>query len=243
MSEIYGNCHLCGKHSLLTKEHVPPQSAFNNNSGFLLKFSHWYGNSSEPKKHFQGGYSKYTLCSKCNNNTGSWYGSDFVDFCVKGDAILGKGYSGLLSLCFEIYPLRVIKQIVTMFFSVNGPNFRVKNPELVSFVLGKENKYLSPYNRIYCYFFTGNISKWMGSQGIANVFSGKIKIVSEIDLWPFGYVLVNSNTEDLCDITFFSRYNYDEKVIVFLDLPVKETNTAYPMDYRRKDKIKKGNGD
>lgn len=79
-----GICHLCGKYTKLTKEHVPPKSAFNK--GKVLNVT---GNeliNAMQNKNFKGkftqnGTSVYSLCQSCNNNAGAWYVNDYTDFC------------------------------------------------------------------------------------------------------------------------------------------------------------------
>ncbi len=231
-------CHICGKGTKLTREHVPPQSAFNDNPMVLQNIKD-YLYKKAGKTQLKDGFCVYTLCNECNNNTGRWYGKAFAEFCRKGMDVMDMEYRGKLSLCFEIYPLRVLKQVIAMFFSVNSPTFRNNNDELVKFILSREKKYLSSKYRIYMYFFAGNIAKWMGTQYKANLLSGKMIGISEIDYPPFGYVLTKDYVDSLFDITFFSRYDYYEKRVVEINLPICETNTPYPLDYRTKEEIEK----
>jgi 5-methylcytosine-specific restriction endonuclease McrA len=80
-----GACHLCGTFGPLTFEHIPPSSAFNNRrlleadihklmrSDLLEDLRNPKGNIS------QRGSGKHTLCVRCNNDTGGWYGGAYVD--------------------------------------------------------------------------------------------------------------------------------------------------------------------
>jgi hypothetical protein len=55
----------------------------------------------------------YTLCERCNNQTGSWHGPKYADWAYQGMQIVGatKGAPTLI-YNFRIFPLRVIKQVV-----------------------------------------------------------------------------------------------------------------------------------
>ena len=124
---IMGLCRICGTVGPLSKEHVPPQAAFNDCRYVEAKFETIIelGPDAEVKgKIKQGGVSMYTLCAPCNNNTGKWYGNAFVKWCYQGMEILirSNGKPSLVYL-YHSFPLRIFKQIVTMFFSVNGSNF------------------------------------------------------------------------------------------------------------------------
>jgi hypothetical protein len=135
MSDLpIGMCNLCGETKELTYEHVPPKGAFNKYKFIIVSpDEYWDGlqNGHEiDRQPTQGGHGVYSLCEQCNNDTGSWYGRAFIDWCKMGldfyDKSDGKG-----SDCYftNIRPLRIIKQITTMFLALhwNQPIFRELN--------------------------------------------------------------------------------------------------------------------
>src|SRR5216684_6998566 len=86
-----GVCHICGNYGPLSFEHIPPRAAFNNRSVIKVKFEEALelgpdGVAKGPIQ--QQGAGQYTLCRKCNNDTGAWYGKSFVDWCYQGMDIL-----------------------------------------------------------------------------------------------------------------------------------------------------------
>jgi hypothetical protein len=157
----------------------------------------------------------------------------------------GHNHKPTLYYPYHIYPLSVIKQIATMFMSVNGPDFHKRHSALVKFILNREAHYLPPEYKFFAYF---NIE---GRQRRANVAgrlkvdkrtlaSGKPIILSEINHPPFGYVLtLNSAPPDgrLHDITFFAYYFYNEIADIQLRLTVLPTHLGFPGDYRTKEEI------
>jgi hypothetical protein len=244
-----GTCHICGVNCKLSYEHIPPQSAFNDRKVIKLSGKELIGLDPDdycPKGQIQqGGAGDYTLCSGCNNKTGDWYGRDFVDWCYQGKEYLlkTKGKPTLYYM-YYLFPLRIIKEIVTMFFSVNTPDFQQENPDLVGFVLNKERKYLPPKYRIYVYYNISNRYRYVGVSTRLNIVSSKHCVFSEINFPPFGYVLtLDSGPPDdrLCEISYFSRYyDYGEFKVMNLRMPVLSTCSAYPGDYRAKAEIIKG---
>lgn len=79
----YGRCRICERFRRLTKEHVPPESAFNDKS-YLVFYTdqvnqteklHWKVRDVDSK-----GIYLFTLCEECNMNTGRFYGTQYVDF-------------------------------------------------------------------------------------------------------------------------------------------------------------------
>lgn len=243
----FGTCHICGINGQLTFEHIPPQSAFNDRPIFWNTLDEVLGKGfDQPRKKGksqQRGAGGYTLCKQCNNDTGAMYGRAYVDWCYQS-FLLYKASEGHLSLQypFYIYPLKVIKQIICMFFSVNSLDFRKKQPYLVKFVLNPELSYLPPEIKVYTYVMTGTTSRQSGISGILSVNNGSNNpiLLSEIAFPPLGYVLtIDSKPPDkrLFDITHFSRYAYNEWLPVFLKLPVLPVHLYFPGDYRTKEEI------
>lgn len=151
-----GVCRICGLDGPLSFEHIPPRAAFNERPVIVLKFEDTLklGPNMVGKGPIQQrGMGYYTLCEKCNNNTGRWYGNQFVDWCYQGMEMLmrTKGKPSLIYLNY-LYPLPILKQIITMLFSVNHDTFRIHNEELVRFILNREEKYLSPKYRFFIYY-------------------------------------------------------------------------------------------
>jgi hypothetical protein len=133
MSKQTGICALCGKECDLTFEHIPPRSAFNSQpakmySGEKILFDQdrlpWdvQGLKYVPR---QKGSGRYSLCEECNNNTGAWYGNTYRDFAyVIAEALAQRTKEDIKGITVEgIYGARLIKQIISMFCSVNNLEF------------------------------------------------------------------------------------------------------------------------
>jgi len=242
--ERRGKCHICGRIGPLSFEHIPPRKAFNERPVIKAQFEELVGlGPDEPIRGptQQRGMGEYTLCPRCNNDTGSWYAKDFVDWCYQGFEILlrSKGNPSLVYLNYLI-PLRILKQIITMFFSVNGPDFCDANPELVKFVLNRDKKYLSPKYRFFVYY---NISSRLRCSGVSarvDINTQNMCVFSEVNYFPYGYVMTfDSSPPDprLFEITHFSTYSYNEFKVMTIKLPVLPTHLWFPGDYRTKEQI------
>jgi len=253
---IKDRCHICGKIGPLTYEHVPPRKAFNSNKAFIqmgkeiLKQDALGFPWELPKlkgRQLQRGIGDYTLCGKCNNDTGANYGNAFVDFIYKGyRETHNKKYinnSRVTITLDKIYPLRIIKQIMSMFFSINNPNLSNAHEELREFVLSKEKREISEKDfGFYLYILRGIILKRLGIIVIGNIGERPFcpRIVSELSTPPFGLVLEfkPKDKKDFCDITFFANeFDYDQKATIKLTVPVYESNLWFPLDYRSKKQI------
>jgi len=240
MTQLEGPCHICGKIGTLSFEHVPPKKAFNS---YRVIKGNWQDEITlGPDAKIKGpieqkGAGFYTLCERCNNITGHWYGHRFVDWCYLAMELLGKT-DGQPSHTYlsEIYPLAIIKQIITMIFSVNRHNFRDMHPERVHFVLNRDEQYLSPRYKVYVYYNLKGRLRYSGTAGLFDIRTGKVYVFSEITFPPFGYVMtIESDPPDprLANITHFARYGYNEIGEMSTNIPVLETHLAtLPGDYR-----------
>jgi len=239
-----GQCCICGAIGELSYEHIPPKAAFNNSPVIYMEGEDAikYGPNDIIKgKVLQRGYGKYSLCYKCNNNTGAWYASHFVKWCHWGmDVLIRSSGKPTLIYTSNIIPLRVIKQIIAIFFSVNGNQFGPANTELVEFVLNRERKYLSSKYKIFCYYNWEGGYRSTGLSVIGNTAGRKPIVLSEFSFAPYGYVLcLDSIPPDnrLFEITHFSRYGYNELASIALEMKVLPTFLALPGDYRTKEEI------
>lgn len=225
-------------------EHTPPRKAFNDRPVIRAEFKEMVGLGPDEEmrgKSQQRGAGDYTLCPRCNNDTGSWYGKNFVDWCYQGYEILSRtnGQPTLIYLSY-LFPLRIMKQILVMFFSINGPDFSAANPELVKFVLNRDYRYLSPKYRLFVYYNTGNRLRSSGVSAMVDFNTHKICVLSEMNYFPYGYVFTfDSSPPDrrLVEITHFSKYGYKEFKILEMRLPVLPTHLFFPGDYRTKEQI------
>jgi hypothetical protein len=234
-----GTCHICGQFGPLTFEHSPPAAAYNDHPVVLAKLDEW--ESGYGSEYLREGRGAYVLCGRCNNDTGGAYGGAFVDWCRQGFERLHQTVGkGSLNYHGEVYPLRVIKQIVTIFFATTGERFAVQHPELVKFVLDKDATGLSAKYDFRVFWFGGGNLRQTGITGVLNTETGGINIVAEFVHPPFGYVMSLSGA--MSDrrpeqIGEFANYRYDEKITLNRRLPVLETNWMMPGDYRTLDEI------
>lgn len=239
-----GRCHICGERKPLTKEHIPPKSAFNKGKVVeLLSNSRIIAVPEEGESYRvqQGGHYRFTLCSECNSKTGSWYGTSFGNWCIHGMDVLrrSEGRPALIH-CYRSFPSQIVKQLMSLFLSVNRIEFRDAHPELVRFVLDKWSIGIPSTFHLYTYYNLSSILRFIPFIGYTDVSRMKEFIFSEISYPPYGYVLTidpQPPADDLCEITHFTKYRYHELADLEMKPVVKEINTFIPGDYRTPEEI------
>lgn len=123
----YGRCRICQKFGRLTKEHVPPASAFNE--GPYREYYVDHVNQAEllqwtSKEINANGIWVFSLCKPCNNKTGKAYAPAYAAF-VQSFTDIAKADNANKDVEIEIknlFPARVVKQVVSMVLSTSNPD-------------------------------------------------------------------------------------------------------------------------
>lgn len=245
-----GVCCICGKYGKLSFEHVPPRSAFNKDavveySLSTVDMSNVQDIRSRVKgKTIQGGSGKYTLCDECNNNTGAWYGAEYVRWARIGASILTRMQIDKVTSCVVVlkgvYPLRFLKQVTTCFFCVKGgfpgSTYSQVHPEMVKFILDKNESLLPPKYKFFLTLYGNDLLRRNPLIGqIRTVFDesgelvdfGNPVLFSEISHPPFSILMTEdkaSDFPDVTDITFFKNYKFDESADIKLNLQLQKSD-------------------
>lgn len=238
-------CRICASQPANTKEHVPPKKAFNRHTVLLRKIDETRSGACVRwrNEQRQGGHFEYSLCKKCNNDTGGWYGREYVGFvkaCADHAVVSNAGKVITLELK-DIYPARIVKQALTMICSSSGPGLTHESPELRKFLLNKDEKGLPDYLKLHMYLRCHGGGRSSGIAGIMNTNTGSSSVVSEVSWWPVGWILAFDDSQGIVeyDVSEWYKYGYDERRSITIKLPCRFAVTAYPMDFRNPDQVLK----
>ncbi|MBO5020637.1 MAG: hypothetical protein J6D52_08235, partial [Clostridia bacterium] len=188
----------------------------------------------------------YTLCQMCNNNTGSWYGEDYQIVARVIHSILSEPMDPKYQAfgIRDIHPLRFIKQVLSMFCSIN--NFEDERIDtLRKFVIDKEAVGLDKSKYKVCMYLTKtNFMKYAPLSVILRMGETKWEslALTEITAYPLGFVIYFDPTDtfryDGFYITHFSDCKYEDVADIQMPFCVYEMNDIFPTYYRSKAQIK-----
>lgn len=249
-----GICAICRKQfNDLTFEHIPPRSAFNASPAkpvtgerFLENDRMPWDTTGLPYKNQQQGMGTYSLCQTCNNNTGSWYGEDYQMVARVIHSILCEPMDAKYQAfgIRGIHPLRFIKQVLSMFCSIN--NFEDERINIIrKFVSEKYATGLNKSKYKICMYLTkSNIIKYAPLSAVLRMGKTKFESIAltEITAYPLGFIIYFDPTDTFhyngVDITHFADCHYDDIADIEMPLCIYEVNDFLPTFYRSKEEIK-----
>ena len=237
-------CRICKEKQKLTFEHIPPKVAFNKNTRYYSIPFDEFAKSPNFIEHkpkgivHQGGLGYHTLCKDCNGFLNKHYVRSFSKWANIGmDLVSRYDFNYVQFAASNQNPFRVLKQIISMFISMNKPWFTEEYVELLDFIKNPELKTLPEKYKIYHYLNNkGQI------RNLSWTITNKHGIVCELTFPPFGYVLnIDSHTtiKHLTEISGWKNYSDDRNHIFDIGLYKYPTYLPIPLDYRTKSEIEK----
>ena len=173
-----GRCRICARRTELTREHIPPRTAFNTRQGTSPTLLEWYSNPGlelpDTGSVFQGGVWGYILCDRCNNTTGR-YGREYGDWARGAARVLTSlersleeldhlDQWGYANVHFRgVYPGRFVRQAISMVLSVSGSfELSARHPELRELALGGRPMPLPADLRLFLGLYAGPMVRFVG---------------------------------------------------------------------------------
>lgn len=252
-----GICHICLKETELTFEHIPPESAFNNERSKAITGEEFIKTVADTKRkpwdfsdlkyeQKQRGMGLHSLCKDCNNKTGALYVNEYMKFANTIDMFYSrydiKVNENFHFMITDISPIRFAKEILAMFCSTI--DYLAKNhPIIPELILDKNKRGLDTDKyRLGMFLIRNKRIGYTGISALGNIYNKGIRVVASIDAYPFGFTLDFNPNKDIeykeLDITsFLNSYSYDDLVQLEFSVPVFERNIMFPTDYRKKDEI------
>ncbi len=215
-----GTCKICGRSRKLTKEHFPPQAAFNSGE-YKVRTVNQYRTKEIivwQEQTRQGGNFEYVLCETCNNETGHRYGGEYVKLAhACSPYAQGKYVGHQVEINVDIHPLRVVKQVVACICvasqfdpareglrRLGSPSaladappmtFDVTKaaaamPGLRQFVLDRDARGLPDGVKVFMYLPAERAGRTSGIAEVGSRSTGRVALLSEFAWWPLGWVIL-----------------------------------------------------
>lgn len=243
-----GVCKLCKEERELSFEHVPPRAAFNKHTRYLSIPSDEYFAienllENQPKgKIQQGGLGYYSFCVDCNNFLGREYVPEYLKWARALSSIPADPGDYVQFTLLDMNPLKIIKQIISMFIASNEDWYGEEFSELLGFVRNPEKQDLSKKFNLFFYLNTNGQFRNTGFTSMHTPELGFIKC-NEITFPPVGYVLTYDYEYTFpfwTEITNFASYQSGKTGVIPIVACNLETHLAgMPLDYRKRESISK----
>lgn len=183
-----------------------------------------------------GGVSFRSLCVVCNSKlSGANYVNDYKAFSHRAKEIVGRCIDdSYILMPFRLRPLRVIKQIICMFASVNRPLFYKNHPELAHFARELDERRLPPEYMLFGYYARGPALRYQEFFCKGNPLTGEVISFSEMAYRPLGFALSYKSGPPhiaMQDISYFGNFSPDEEVELWLRLPLFYILSNVPGNY------------
>jgi len=190
-----GHCWLCNRFGPLTKEHIPPEKAYNNCPLLLAKVDERSTEAGSlffsPHTNYKKGLCFHSLCSDCNNRYGSKYGGAYVDLVrTVAERIKDIPNFHKTSIMGVRRPLRILKQIMLQFVTANGSGFVRCNEWVAPFVRNPKNSQIPGNIGIYLFASNARGARTTGVSAHIDLASTyKRAVIAEFTFWPLGTVI------------------------------------------------------
>ncbi len=244
-----GICKLCNKFEKLTYEHVPPKVTFNKRTRFKsINFMDYVKERNPLETKFkgkteQGGVGYYSLCRTCNSFLGTTYVTDYQKYSNSFIEFAKNQYLNAFELTMHDFKaLNVLKQIVSMFFSINDSAFSENNRDLAEFILDPKSNDLPQRFRIFNYLNTEGQLRNLPIMALGNLNTKGVILGTELAFPPLGHVLTidfNGQLPYHQEITSFKDFKFDEVLTFDFKIYRLPTHLPFLLDYRDKVAINK----
>jgi hypothetical protein len=243
----YGICRLCGETKELTFEHIPPKKSFNRNTGYTIspvdkaiEAMENEGSFKPTKK--QGGIGKLSLCKECNEFLGLNYVDAYTDWVKCGLYVLQTKADIYNIIMPDIEPLKIIKQIFSMFISMEeDERCYKKHKELCEFVRNPGSNDLPEKYQIHLYLNKEGSVVYKPPMVTASLITHISILCSEFTFLPWGYVMTidhNNPISRLVNITAFKNHKLDEKSTFTINgVHLLPNYSPFVLDPRTKEEI------
>jgi hypothetical protein len=215
--EKEGKCNICGVFDVLTWDHTPPKKAIFFSDVEIASIFSKHSEEKYPREYSQNGTKFRTICAKCNNNLGTYYDVNFVEFIHEVSQKVYTSFPNEDYITCKIKPVKVIKSLFGHLLAAKGDyEDSLIDIEMRKFLLD-DNLWLPTFNIFYWFHPYPNIEV-MRDLAICKIGSDMDPdIFSMLKMYPISFYITKENTfTHLKNLKDYCSSNIDE----YFDIPV-----------------------
>lgn len=237
-------CNLCGLRLANSDEHLPGVGAGNTGPVRITYFrpSDEQGRRQHYERLERSGFVVRTLCRACNRRTGGNYGTAYKEFVEQFGAsgVLDAGADRVWISLRQIQPLRVLKQMTSMFIAALG-DIRGEYWETERrFVLARDAKLGGVPLRYFLYRTVGAGGRVTALVSLMSLYRRWPPIaLCEIAWPPLGVVVALAEPEwvrhpllaNMKEVSDWGTYGFRERADFGFSVPLRRPVTHWPLGF------------
>jgi hypothetical protein len=178
-----------------------------------------------------------SLCGPCNNNTGSWYNSAYVQFVRAAQKVATPQNAGKVCEAQIVHPQRVAKQALTSIVATSQPGLTARYPDLRALLLNREDRRRITPIQLWLYL---KVNPGGVATGLSIWFDYEHRhadLLAGFSFWPLGWIMTIGEVEvrGALDVSAWTGFGYMERGPVTANIPCQWTVSPYPADFRGPD--------
>lgn len=251
-----GRCRICGEQRQLTREHIPPRSAYNLERGRVHSIVEWFRRSAEgampggiPR---QGGNWGYTLCKRCNELTGQRYADEYREVAMTAVRMFaGSNVRELEAMTeqpiarFGMHgdaehagprPGAFVREILALMCSISADfDLAGRYPAIRRLILDESSEALPEGMSLGMTVYLGGHPRYAGPTLVVEPPAGVWRFVMEVAHPPLATLLVlatNGSPPHVCDLSAFTQIAPEVRAPIEGRVAIGFGHTPMPGDYR-----------
>lgn len=251
-----GRCRICGQTRDLTREHVPPRSAYNREPGRAHTILEWLRRTAAGALPGgilrQGGTWGYTLCKPCNDLTGHRYADEYRELAMTVVRMFKRANVGEIEAALEqpIAQFRLhgdaghagprpgafVREILALMCTLSADfDLAGRYPAIRRLILDPSVEALPAGMSLGMTVYLGGHPRYIGPTLTVHPTEGVWRYVMELAHPPLATLLVlatNGPAPHACDLSAFTQIAPDVRAPIEGRIAVGIGHTPLPGDYR-----------
>jgi hypothetical protein len=233
-------CHLCGCRTAGSREHLPGVAATNDGPvevTYLGPPRSEGGSAEHVTRTEPDGFVVRTICNHCNRRTGGNYGTAYKAFVQQfaASGTLDAGHRRTWISLQGVQPLRIVKQMASMFLSAQPQLDLERWADLRAFVLRRDRRLGDISLRFYVYRNVSPYGRVVPYTAMMSLYRRFPHLVLSEIAWPPVGIVYSPEPHPLLaamkDVTEWGNYGFRDRVDLAFSVPQFGVATHWPLGF------------